>query len=219
MENLIDILPAQIGSDNINSVNSRDLYTSLELGKGQYSRWINKNLVENDFFYENKDYIRVRQDVEGNPVESFIVSLDVAKHLSMMSKTSKAHEFRNYFIEVEKESKKPKTELELIIQSAQQMQQLEANQIDQEKRIENLEDTKIVNTRQRKNIKDAIAVKIYGILKDNNLPKTDARAYFPKLHKYIRNSFTIDTYQELPSIKYDDCMNLIHRANLTDLLK
>jgi len=140
MKNLIQILPALIGSENINSVNSRDLYSSLELGKGQYLRWINKNLVDNDFFYENKDYIRVRQDVEGNQVESFVVSLDVAKHLSMMSKTSKAHEFRNYFIEVEKESKQPKTELELIIQSAQHMQQIQQKQIIQDEKLLIVED-------------------------------------------------------------------------------
>ena len=33
----------------------------------------------------------------------FAINLDMAKHLAMMSKSPKAHEFRNYFIECEKQ--------------------------------------------------------------------------------------------------------------------
>lgn len=116
---------------------------------------------------------------------------------------------------------KPKlmTPTEMILLQAQEFIRLESDMEVQKKRLDILEDTKVINTRQRKLIKDAIAVKVYSILETNNLPRVDAKTYFPKLHKYIRNAFNIDTYQELPTIRFNDCLNLIHRANLTEILR
>jgi len=228
MKNLIQILPALIGSENINSVNSRDLYSSLELGKGQYLRWINKNLVDNDFFYENKDYIRVRQDVEGNQVESFVVSLDVAKHLSMMSKTSKAHEFRNYFIEVEKESKQPKTELELIIQSAQHMQQIQQKQIIQdekllivEDKIDFLENKSPVSYNQLKALEDKRKSKtreLVGYDTSNAVSVENYSKTIRILTKKFKDRFCIARYADLPKDNFSDAMSWLNDISLVDLI-
>jgi hypothetical protein len=46
--------------------------------------------------------MRVRHNVEGNEVVSAMVTIDTAKHLAMVSRSKKAHEIREYFIEVEK---------------------------------------------------------------------------------------------------------------------
>lgn len=102
MNELIKIQSQEINNELVNSVNSRDLYKALELGAGQYSRWIKTNLLENEFFVENRDYIGVQQEIEGNQVITYIVTLDTAKHLSMISKSKKAHEIREYFIQCEK---------------------------------------------------------------------------------------------------------------------
>ena len=100
MNDLIKIEKTQINGAEINSVNARDLYSKLGLSKGQYSRWIQTNLI--DQFLYNDDYIGVRQYVEGNEVVSHIVTIDTAKHLCMMAKTENAMKFRKYFIEIEK---------------------------------------------------------------------------------------------------------------------
>jgi len=102
----------EIGAERVNSVNSRELYDYLGLAKGQYSRWIQANLLE--LFTENIDFITTRHYVESNnltkDIITYIVTLDVAKHLCMMAKTNKAMEVRKYFIECEKELySKPKT--------------------------------------------------------------------------------------------------------------
>jgi len=107
MKELIKIGKEQIGTETINSVNSRELYEYLGLGKGHYTRWVQTNLL--DLFIENEDFKGVRHNVEGNEVITYIVTLDVAKHLCMMAKTNKAMEVRKYFIEVEKQASKPKT--------------------------------------------------------------------------------------------------------------
>jgi anti-repressor protein len=100
MKDLLQISTSTIGTEKVNSVNTRDLYVELGLAKGQYSRWIKSNLL--DIFILNQDFIEVRHDVEGNLVVSYIVTLDVAKHLCMMSKTENAMKIRQYFIESEK---------------------------------------------------------------------------------------------------------------------
>lgn len=125
---LIKVSKTIFNDSEVNSVNSRDLYVELGLAKGQYSRWIQTNLVE-QFLY-NDDYIGVRQDVEGNEVISYIVTLDTAKHLCMMSKTENAMKFRKYFIEVEKSIiansfQIPQTFSEALLLASKQAEQIE----------------------------------------------------------------------------------------------
>lgn len=86
-------------------VSARELYLGLGLDKSQWSRWNNKNIKENDFFLENQDWTGVRLNVEGNEVQDFAISLEFAKHIAMMARTKKSHEYRNYFIVCEKKLK------------------------------------------------------------------------------------------------------------------
>ena len=125
---LITVSKTVFNGAEINSVNSRELYAELGLSKGQYSRWIQSNLIE-QFLY-NDDYIGVRQDVEGNEVISYIVTLDTAKHLCMMAKTENAMKFRKYFIEVEKKLtlnnfQIPQTYSEALLLASKQAEQIE----------------------------------------------------------------------------------------------
>ena len=83
-------------------VSARELYLGLGLNKSQWSRWYPTNIIKNDFFTKNVDWIGVRHDVEGNEVQDFAISLDFAKHIAMMARTEKSHEYRNYFIECER---------------------------------------------------------------------------------------------------------------------
>ena len=83
-------------------VSARELYLGLGLNKAVWSRWYKTNILENDYFKKNLDWVGVQHDVEGNEVQDFAISLDFAKHIAMMARTEKSHEYRNYFIECEK---------------------------------------------------------------------------------------------------------------------
>lgn len=83
-------------------VNSlRNLYLKLGLDKSNWSRWIKKNVANNEFFIENKDWWGFVIMTNGNKVDDFKVTVEMAKHLCMMTRTEKAHEIRNYFIYLE----------------------------------------------------------------------------------------------------------------------
>ena len=87
---LIKILKTDIGAEELNSVNTRELYEFLELGEGHYLRWIESNLIEQ--FEENVDFITTSHCVgSGNlqkEITTYIVTLDVAKHLCMLAKSN-----------------------------------------------------------------------------------------------------------------------------------
>ncbi|HFD2033459.1 TPA: phage antirepressor KilAC domain-containing protein [Clostridium perfringens] len=83
-------------------VSTRELYEGLGLNKAHWKRWSVKNIEENEFFSENTDWTRFTIMVNGNKTTDFAISLEFAKHIAMMSRTEKSHEYRNYFIECEK---------------------------------------------------------------------------------------------------------------------
>lgn len=102
MSKLINITTNEEGKQ---LVSARDLYLGLGLNKTQWSRWYPKNIEQNEYFIENIDFIGVRHNVEGNETMDFAISLDFAKHIAMMARTEKSHEYRNYFLECEKQVK------------------------------------------------------------------------------------------------------------------
>lgn len=108
-------------------VSARELYLGLGLNKSNWSRWYPTNIIKNDFFKENEDWIGVRHYDEGNEVQDFAISLEFAKHIAMMARTEKSHEYRNYFIECEtkiKEQSKPTCIEDLIIMQAQSLKDI-----------------------------------------------------------------------------------------------
>lgn len=86
-------------------VSAKELYVGLGLNKSNWSRWYPTNIQENEFFRENVDWTGVRHNDEGTETMDFAISLDFAKHIAMMARTKKSHEYRNYFIKCEKKLK------------------------------------------------------------------------------------------------------------------
>jgi phage anti-repressor protein len=109
MKDLIPVVQQTINNSEVNSVSARELYIGLGLAKAAWSKWSEKNIVNNEFFLENKDWVGFNLELNGNETRDFAVSLDFAKHISMMAKTKNAHDYRNYFIECENKliSQKP----------------------------------------------------------------------------------------------------------------
>jgi anti-repressor protein len=105
----IIVTPQTINETEVNSVNARELWEKLGV-KTKYADWI-KRRIEDSLFMENEDYITLSQNREnGGRVIEYIITLDMAKHIAMMEKTSKAKEVRDYFIEVEKKYQVTKSE-------------------------------------------------------------------------------------------------------------
>lgn len=90
-------------------VSARDLHRSLEV-KTRFSQWVEQNFK---MFKEGEDFSSVVTTTQQNQyggtkkLQDYAVTIRMAEHLAMMSKTSKGHEVREYFIQVEKDFNSP----------------------------------------------------------------------------------------------------------------
>ncbi len=114
---LVPIVLSKIGEQEVNSVSARDLYLDLGLDGSNWARWSKENIVENNFFAQGVDFVELALMASSpNPTKDFAVSMNMAKHIAMMAKTQRAHDYRNYFIECEKVAKgeAPKVEASVL---------------------------------------------------------------------------------------------------------
>lgn len=117
-------------------VSARELYRGLGLARTKWTPWSTKNIRKNEFFAENKDWTEVSLQVTGNDTIDFAITLEFAKHIAMMARTEKSHEYRNYFISCEKKlkeketSKLPTTYKEALVQLLQQVEKNEVLELE-----------------------------------------------------------------------------------------
>ena len=82
-------------------ISARELYEKLEMDKSHWKRWAKNNIEASDFFLENIDYEGFAIEANGNKIKDYWITIEMAKHVCMMSRTAKAHEIREYFIKIE----------------------------------------------------------------------------------------------------------------------
>lgn len=88
-------------NENGQAVSARDLHGALGLNQ-KFTDWF-KYQVEKIGLFEGKDFItNLGESTGGRPSVDYIIPLDIAKHLAMISGGENAHKIREYFIQVEK---------------------------------------------------------------------------------------------------------------------
>lgn len=105
-----EIMKVSLNENQEPVVSARQLHKALGVKK-RFSSWFEQN---SKLFEEGYDFTGVPG---GTPVEGgngniqylddYVLTLDMAKHLAMISKTSKGYEVREYFIQVEKNFNSP----------------------------------------------------------------------------------------------------------------
>ncbi|WP_019223362.1 phage antirepressor Ant [Bartonella rattaustraliani] len=101
MNTLIEISEQVIDQETVQTVNARDLHAFLEI-KARFNDWI-KNRIKECKFMENISFITLTKNlVSGGKVKEYHITLDMAKHLSMIERNNKGHEAREYFIKCER---------------------------------------------------------------------------------------------------------------------
>lgn len=85
------------------TVSARALHTGLEISR-RFSVWFETN---SQGFVENEDYTSVLSDTVVNngahrEIQDYSLSVDMAKHICLMSRTEKGKQIRQYFIDLEK---------------------------------------------------------------------------------------------------------------------
>ncbi len=107
MNALIPIRHCLISEAQVQTVNARELHAFLEIRK-DFSSWI-KAQIERARLLENRDFTKLTQKgglaCIGQTRIDYFLTIESAKHISMLSGTEKGFEVREYFIECERQAK------------------------------------------------------------------------------------------------------------------
>lgn len=98
------LIPLQETPEGVQAVMGRDLYQFLEV-QSRYTTWIAR-LIEKYGFLAGQDFIpKMEESTGGRPSENHILTMDMAKEISMVQNNAKGRQARQYFIECERRAK------------------------------------------------------------------------------------------------------------------
>ena len=113
ISDLIPIRQYRLNSQTVRTIEARELHAFLEV-KTRFNDWIARRTEEYGFS-QDIDFAILKN--EYNEINSFHISIDMAKELAMVEKTSKGRYARRYFIECERRlhaKRKRKTRMQLL---------------------------------------------------------------------------------------------------------
>ncbi len=139
MENIIKITTNEQGS---NVVSARELYEFLGFDKSNWKRWADKNIEKNQFAFQNTDWEGLVIMTNGNETKDYALSLDFSKRLSMMARTEKGEQARNYFLDCEKRTSKQLSPAEQLLANAQLLVDMERKQNEFDNRLKAIEESR-----------------------------------------------------------------------------
>jgi len=114
---------------------------------------------------------------------------------------------------------KPKTQLDLIIQSAQIMQEIQNVQEKQNQRLEHIESNFRIENWQQKKLEDVKNFKVYELAKLHSFENDQAmlKKCHSRVWKKLKNKFSIPRYNELPVCEFENGVSFIQRLTFADL--
>lgn len=210
--------------ENGNSVVSgRDLHEFLEVNT-PYKKWFDR-MIEYGFT-ENVDFISFGQKCPkpngGRPQQDHALTLDMAKEISMIQRTDKGKQARQYFIEVEKEYKKQiaesqfrlptnLTEMTLMFNNVMQGQDKKIEE--QGKKVDFLMDLSGLTSSRNKELTKARnkkVIQVCGGTESNSYKDKSLRSkIYKELFKSFRNHFDVSQYVDTPMRYFDKAKDFI----------
>lgn len=97
-----ELITIKDGLDGKATVSAKELYEKLELPRQHWARWSKRNIEENPFASENEDWVTLPIVGRGFETKDFLISIELAKKLCMLTRTEVGERIRNYFIECER---------------------------------------------------------------------------------------------------------------------
>jgi phage anti-repressor protein len=124
-----------IADNGQKAVSAQELYNKLELDNSNFTRWANKNILKNSYAIKGEDWdfyfsSYTTKNKKGRPAKDYVLSMDFAKRLCMVSHSNRGEQIRKYFIEVEKKYyKQQDKEKQKQLRQQEQIQDINFNRL------------------------------------------------------------------------------------------
>ena len=221
-----------LGIDEDGMTTARKLYEFLGMDNKNYSRWVKSNITENQFAEEGMDYFHsscmTSERGRGNFAQDYKLTAQFAKKLSMMSKSERGEQAREYFTTVEDKAKEmviamreaqkdPMKMLELHYQAVKQVDKKVDHAIGKvdalEERFDKMERDMPVFTIDAKNIQNAVRKRGIEVMggKDSNAYRDNSvrGSVYADIQGTLRRNFDVKRYEEIKHQQVDIALNII----------
>lgn len=222
-----------LGIDENGMTTAKKLYEFLGMDLKNYSRWVRNNITENQFAEENVDYwVFLPYDenpLGGRPTQDYKLSASFAKKLSMMARSEKGEQARQYFVRVEDGMKEValrlqnmSPELQAIIMHDKKIQQVESkvesvNQDLQDFKMDmpilGIEIDKITSAVKKKGV-SCLGGKESNAYKDKSL----RGKVYHDIYRELKRQFGVSTYKAIKRNQCDLAVEVIGRYELPYVL-
>ncbi len=120
MERLIAITPTKFQGHSVPTVNARDLHVFLDVAT-PFKDWSARRIAEFGF-EDGKDFCSfLSKSTGGRPLKEYALTLEMAKELSMVERSEKGKQARQYFIECERRTRSPAIDLHSLLNDPKQL--------------------------------------------------------------------------------------------------
>lgn len=214
-------------------VSARELYTGLGLNKAVWKRWYESNIEENEYFKENIDWVGFNIMLNGNETKDFAITLDFAKHIVMMARTERSHEYRNYFIKCEQALKKqqarrltPQEELRLhyqvIEEHAKEIESVREEVTEVREEFKDLKDNMPLFGEESDKLQAEVrkvGVATLGGYKSNAYNDNSLRGkVYKDIQNQLRREFGVERYKAIKRCQLDLAMKIVHNYKAPTVL-
>ncbi|WP_353486103.1 ORF6C domain-containing protein [Apilactobacillus xinyiensis] len=203
--NINNLIPVNKTEDGNQVVSGRDLHDFLAV-KADFPTWLKRMLKYG--FTKDVDFIVIPKIVEDDTgfgghrkLKDYAMTLDMAKEIAMIQRTEKGKQARQYFIEVEKQYRRPKpmTATEQLLLATQSIGEID-------ERVTKLEDTFPISNAQQQELNQlehAVAIKHLGGMDSNAYLKLKGKVFSQGWRAFNRH-FHIPRYCELPKLEFEN---------------
>ncbi len=222
-----EIIKVTVNENGKQIVSARDLYIGLELNKAHWKRWYQSNVIENDYFKENVDWVGFATMVNGNKTQDFAITLEFAKHIAMMARTNKSHYYRNYFIECENKLKDPyvnlSTEMKALLMHDKKIQAVQKEVLEVREDLTEFKEDMPLFTVECEEVARAVkrvGTQVLGGKASKAYKNKSLRAkVYSDIYREIKREFDVNSYKAIKRRYLEDVLDIVEKYRLTIALK